>query len=102
MQYIRYKAALAGIKVIEVSEAWTSQTCHRCGERGQRKTQGLFACPHCNIEDNADRNAAFNIAKRGLGYMSKLGVVVVNLPKRTIARVDRNPMMTMEATELVR
>ncbi len=100
MQYIRYKAALAGIKVIDVSEAWTSQTCHKCGERGQRRTQGLFTCPHCNIEDDADRNAAFNIAKRGLGYMSKLGVVV-SLPK-TVARVDRNPMMTMEATEQVR
>jgi hypothetical protein len=73
-----------------------------CGERGQRKTQGLFICPHRNTEDNADRNAAFNIAKWGLGYMSKLGVAVsVNLP-RTIARVHRNPMMTMEATEIVR
>lgn len=98
MQYIRYKAALAGIKVIEVSEAWTSQTCHMCGERGQRKTQGLFECNCCGVREDADRNAAFNIAKRGLGYCSKLGVVV-NLPV-TVARVDRNPMMTMEAIGL--
>jgi putative transposase len=98
IQYIRYKAALAGIKVIEVSEAWTSQTCHKCGERGQRKTQGLFVCDHCG-EENADRNAAFNIAKRGLGQCLSPGVVV-NLP-RTNARIDRNPMMTMEATEHV-
>jgi hypothetical protein len=33
-----------------------------------------------------------------LGYCSKLGVVV-NLPV-TVARVDRNPMMTMEAIGL--
>ncbi|MEW5840907.1 MAG: transposase [Thermoproteota archaeon] len=97
MQYIRYKAALAGIKAIEVSEAWTSQICNKCRERGQRKTQGLFEC-QCGVKENADRNAAFNIAKRGLGYCSKLGVVV-SLP-RTVARVDRNPMMTMEATGL--
>jgi putative transposase len=99
MQYIRYKAALAGIKVIELSEAWTSQTCSKCREKGHRKTQGLFVCDHCCSEDNADRNAAFNIAKRGLVYTSKLGVVV-NLP-RTPARIDRNPMMIGGATELV-
>ena len=97
MQYIRYKATLAGIKVMEVLEAWTSQTCYKCGERGQRKTQGLFEC-RCGVTENADRNAAFNIAKRGLGQCSSLGVVV-NLP-RNIARVERNPMMTMKATGL--
>ena len=79
-EYIKYKAALAGIKVIEVSEAWTSQTCYRCQKRGKRKTQGLFKCDTCIREDNADRNAAFNIAKRGLGYISKLGVSV-NMPR---------------------
>jgi putative transposase len=75
-QYIKYKSALAGIKVIEVSEAWTSQTCNRCQKRGKRKTQGLFKCDTCIREDNADRNAAFNIAKRGLVYISKLGISV--------------------------
>ena len=97
MQYIRYKSALAGIKVVEVSEAWTSQTCHKCGERGRRRTQGSFEC-RCGVTDNADRNAAFNIAKRGLGQCLSLGVVV-NLPI-TITRIERNPMMTMEATGL--
>ncbi len=101
MQYIRYKAALlAGIKVIEVSEAWTSQTCNKCYHRGDRKTQGLFWCQHCEREDNADRNAAFCIAKRGLGQCSSLGVKVT-IPS-TFARIDRNPMMTEEATELIR
>lgn len=75
-KYIMYKAALAGIKVIQVSEAWTSQYCNKCQIKGIRKSQGLFKCPNCNIEENADRNAAFNIAKRGLGYCSKLGVTV--------------------------
>jgi putative transposase len=79
-EYIKYKSALAGIKVVEVSEAWTSQTCNRCQRRGKRKTQGLFKCDTCIREDNADRNAAFNIAKRGLGYISKLGVSV-NMPR---------------------
>ena len=79
-QYIKYKSAMAGIKVIEVSEAWTSQTCNRCQERSKRKTQELFKCDTCVREDNADRNPALNIAKRGLGYISKLGVSV-NMPR---------------------
>ena len=47
-------------------------------------------------EENADRNAAFNIAYRALGYISKVGVTV-NMPKlklRTFASADRNAMMT--------
>ncbi len=104
-QYIKYKAALAGIKVIEVSEANTSQYCRKCYQKGERKIQGLFSCinPNCNIkEDNADRNAAFNIAYRALGYISKVGVTV-NIPKlRTLGSIDRNTMITREATELIR
>jgi hypothetical protein len=49
-------------------------------------------------EENADRNAAFNIAYRALGYISKVGVTV-DMPKtRTLASVDRNAMMTREVT----
>jgi putative transposase len=102
-QYIKYKAALAGIKVIEVSEANTSQYCRKCYQKGERKIQGLFSCinPNCNIkEDNADRNAAFNIAYRALGYISKVGVTV-NIPKlKTLCSIDRNTMITREASDL--
>ena len=94
-QYIKYKAALAGIKVIEVSEAWTSQYCKICCQKGTRKIQGLFQRQTCG-EDNADRNAAYNIAKRGLGQASNLGVTV-NMP-RTFPSVDRNTLMRKEAS----
>jgi IS605 OrfB family transposase len=94
-QYIKYKSALAGIKVIEVSEAWTSQYCKTCNQKGSRKIQGLFLCPTCG-EDNADRNAAYNIAKRGLGQASNLGATV-NMP-RTFPSVERNTMMRKEAS----
>lgn len=103
MQYIRYKAALAGIKVIEVSEAWTSKTCTKCQYRHEdnRKIQGLFECLSCKHQDNGDRNAAFNIAKRALGYISKVGVkVTIPTNSRTFARIERNSMMTEEATRL--
>ena len=75
--YIEYKAALAGIKVIQVSEARTSQYCRKCYHKGVWKIQGLFTCAKCGCgEENADRNAAFNIAYRALGYISKVGVTV--------------------------
>ena len=93
-EYLTYKAALAGIKVIKVFEDWISQTCRKCSQRGMRRTQGLFMCKTCG-EENADRNAAFNIAYRALGYISKVGVIV-NTPKN-FPSVDRNAMMRKEA-----
>jgi transposase len=40
---------------------------------------------------DADRNAAFNIAYRALGYISKVGVTVNTL--KTFPSIDRNAMM---------
>ena len=92
-EYLTYKATLAGIKVIKIFENCTSQTCRKCNQRGTRRTQGLVVCKTCG-EDNADRNAAFNIAYRALGYISKVGVTV-NIPI-TLASTDRSTMMTRE------
>jgi len=72
--YIKYKANLEGIQVVKVNEAHTSQTCNKCGKKGIRN-KGLFKCK-CSYDDNADRNGAINIAKRGLGEMSSSGVFV--------------------------
>lgn len=76
---LKYKAKWKGIRVIEVSEYMTSQLCSRCGKKGKRKG-GLFKCPYCGLECNADRNGALNIAIRGLGAVlnppSKLEVAV--------------------------
>jgi len=91
-EYLTYKAA-GGYQVIKIFENWTSQTCRKCNQRGTRRTQGLFVCKTCG-EENADRNAAFNIAYRALGYISKVGVTV-NIPI-TLASTDRSAMMTRE------
>jgi len=63
-QMITYKAGWRGIPVVKLSEAYTSKTCHLCGERGTRPHQGLFKCQTCELEYNADLNGAINIAKR--------------------------------------
>jgi putative transposase len=73
--FITYKANWAGIQVIKVNEAYTSQTCNRCKELGTR-TNGLFKCS-CGYQDNSDRNGALNIAERGLGEASKSGASVI-------------------------
>jgi len=77
-RYIEYKANWRGIRVVEVSEAYTSQRCWRCGALGRRsgKHHGLFECPQCGLLENADRNGAFNIGRRALGQVSKVGAVV--------------------------
>ena len=71
------------------------QQADRFYKVGTRKIQGLFQCQTCG-EDNADRNAAYNIAKRGLGQASNLGVTV-DMP-RTFPSVDGNTMMRKEAS----
>lgn len=71
LSYIEYKTHRAGIEVVLVDEAYTSQTCYRCPEKGVRNTQGRFRCPSCGLDDNADKNGATNIGKRVLGKLSK-------------------------------
>ena len=68
VSFIKYKACWQGIPVLEISEAYTSQTCSRCGKRGLR-VRGLFQCPHCGLNLNADYNGARNILKRALGKL---------------------------------
>lgn len=65
---IEYKASMAGIKVKYVNPAYTSQTCHVCGQRGDRTERDTFVCTNSqcscfNQPIDADWNAAVNIAK---------------------------------------
>jgi len=70
--FIEYKAQWQGIPVLKVSEAYTSQRCSNCGQRGLR-VRGLFSCPHCGLNLNTDWNGARNILKRALGHVSSVG-----------------------------
>lgn len=63
--FIAYKAALAGVRVIYVNPAYTSQTCSACGhcEKANRTSQAHFHCRSCGFSAHADVNAAANIRK---------------------------------------
>lgn len=65
--FIAYKATKAGVPVVYVDPAYTSQECSRCHhiERGNRPSQARFACRSCGFVDHADRNSSHNIAHRG-------------------------------------
>ena len=68
--FVNYKAAIAGVPVVFVPPAYTSQTCSRCRhvhpERGKSYRNGKkFQCGYCGLEHDADINAACNIADLG-------------------------------------
>ncbi|MBD2311076.1 IS200/IS605 family element transposase accessory protein TnpB [Desertifilum sp. FACHB-1129] len=78
--FVTYKAVLAGVPVVFVPPAYTSQTCSRCHhvhpEQGRSYRNGkVFKCGHCGLETDADSNAANNIATLG---------AVVNQPESSV------------------
>jgi len=63
-EFLTYKALQAGIPLVLVDPAYTSQTCHQCGEHGIRIGKS-FKCLSCSWSGDADFNGAQNIAFRG-------------------------------------
>lgn len=64
--YIEYKAKRAGVPLVYVDPAYTSQECSECHyrDRDNRSSQARFACRSCGVVAHADRNASRNIAYR--------------------------------------
>jgi len=68
-QFVAYKAALAGVRVVYVDPHNTSRTCPACGlvDARNRPTQARFECVSCGLAGCADTIAAENIRVRGRG-----------------------------------
>ena len=69
-RFIEYKAVRAGVKVVAVPAAYTSQICHKClhihPDSAQSYRKGKqFKCGHCGWEGDADFNGAKVIALLG-------------------------------------
>jgi putative transposase len=53
-----------GIKVETISEAYTSQTCPRCGSRNTERILRGFKCLDCGLEAHSDAVGVLNMAAR--------------------------------------
>jgi putative transposase len=80
-QFIDYKAAIAGVGVVYIDPAYTSQECPICHHisRSNRPIRDEFCCVCCSFSGPADNVAARNIAAR----------VSVNMP--IVARLFAEP-----------
>ncbi|MBK8188978.1 MAG: transposase [Vampirovibrionales bacterium] len=77
-EQLRWKGEEHGVEVIEISEAYTSQTCSGCGcvRKSNRVERGLYVCAECGLAINADVNGARNMLRRatGIAKSEKIGV----------------------------
>lgn len=87
--FVEYKAKRAGLPVETVDPRNTSRACFECGHvsKSNRKTQSEFRCQVCGHSNNADLNAARNIAGR----------VLVNAPEsfshRNVLGAVKSPVL---------
>jgi IS605 OrfB family transposase len=92
--FIEYKALGAGVRVIPISPAYTSQICHHCLHihpvKGKSYRSGkTFRCRHCGWHGDADFNGANNIALVGLFINQPGGTGLSCKLSRTIEHVQR-------------
>ena len=87
------KAKLAGVGVVMVNPAYTSQTCSDCGEIVQKSLkERIHRCVSCGLELDRDVNAARNIlqiAVKGAGSAPR-GVTQAN--RSNVLREAHKPM----------
>ncbi len=84
------KAAKAGLLVIGVKAAGTSQECSRCGAKVPKKLHERWHnCPDCGCSLDRDHNAAINIKNRAVGHP----VLKAQFMSEAIAGVTEKPTL---------
>lgn len=65
--FLLYKAALAGVRVVQVDPRNSSRECSQCSyiDQRNRSSQSKFSCRRCGFTAHADLNAAVNLRERG-------------------------------------
>ncbi|MGY3028476.1 RNA-guided endonuclease InsQ/TnpB family protein [Thermostichus sp. MS-CIW-34] len=99
-QFLEYKARVAGVSLILVPPAYTSQTCHRClhihPDPAQSYRSGKsFKCGHCGWEGDADLNGANVIALLGAAVNQPRGSgLFCSLVEQSRLRATESPLRT--------
>jgi putative transposase len=99
-QFLEYKARVAGVSLILVPPAYTSQTCHRClhihPDPAQSYRSGKkFKCGHCGWEGDADLNGANVIALLGAVVNQPRGPgLFCSLVEQSRLRATESPLRT--------
>jgi IS605 OrfB family transposase len=60
--FVEYKAEAAGLRVVYVDPAYSSQTCSGCGGLG-RRVKHRFSCVCCGLLTHSDWNASRNLVR---------------------------------------
>ncbi|MFC5746138.1 RNA-guided endonuclease InsQ/TnpB family protein [Actinomadura rugatobispora] len=97
--FIGYKARRAGVPVIEVDPAHTSQGCPRCWHvtRRNRPTRDVFYCMVCGLAGPADHIAAVNVRRR-----ARTAWVFVNPPHAAVSPPHRQRQSRAASPSLFR
>ena len=67
LSQLRYKAAWAGRKYVEVNPRYTSRECSECGQMTPQSEYRTYACGVCGYVGDRDTNAAVNVKQRAFG-----------------------------------
>ncbi|EMA66174.1 RNA-guided endonuclease InsQ/TnpB family protein [Halorubrum kocurii] len=87
-----------GISVEEESEAWTSQTCPKCGEREETiRHQDTVTCP-CGFEGHADLTASESFLRQQNNEVGPMARPVYLKWNNHNWREDHNPPSAVETT----
>ena len=81
-QYVEYKARRHGMQAVLVDEAYTSQSCPRCGQRHKPKKR-TYACG-CGFTADRDGVGAMNIRAKYQGTFGNPVVGVMSPPTRGV------------------
>jgi len=73
-EFILYKAQAAGLNVVFVNPAYTSQMCATCEQIGSRQKHRLV-CKFCGVQRHSDLNASLNIRRIAASADAATGTV---------------------------
>jgi IS605 OrfB family transposase len=94
-QFLEYKSIQAGLRLVKVNHACTSQTCHKCNHippktgKSYRKVNH-FTCGHCGWQGDAGSSGVLNIPALGAS-VNRLGCSGLSCSLSEHLRATKSP-----------